>query len=130
MKKFILYFITNISAIWITKLLFSGFQPTSAVAVLWLSALLLGGMVLNEAIASKIKGDKLIFFFFIGTLVTFFILYLGSLFIPNFAVHGGSLPIKIIKQADQILTLLLASASIMITTSVAKWASSGGGSKE
>ena len=129
-KVLVLYFISNIAAIWLTKQFLSGFNVSSVSGVFILAFVLLGGLILNELINEKLKSAKGLLFFLIGILIMFFAIYFSSFFVPNFDVTGGSLDrLQIgflqtpsLRSVDQILTLMLSGLIIMIVTSITRWA--------
>lgn len=137
-KVLVLYFVSNITAIWLAKQFLSGFSINSVSAVFILAFVLLGGLILNELINEKLKSAKGILFFVIGILIMFFTIYFSAFFIPNFDVTGGSLDkLQIaflqtpsLRSTDQILTLMLSGLIIMIVTSITRWAGNIGKKSE
>lgn len=139
MRKFVLFFLTSITSLWIVNLLLSGFQFGGGAATVFLVDLFVVlSIYLTEWVASKAGKSGMLVFILIGIFLTFFSYYFASLFLDKFDVVGGSLEsLKIgflktptMKRMDQILSLLIGSIITMLIAATTKWAVEGSSQKK
>lgn len=129
-KRLILYFLTSFASIWLILQILSGFTVTSMWEYLILGVVITTGIALTDYILKKIGNKKPVIFIFIGTLINFFVLYLGSLLLPGFNIGAGSLrelnleafSTPAVDSLDVILTLLVASFITIVIAWVTNWA--------
>ncbi|MBN1373946.1 hypothetical protein JW962_01250 [Candidatus Dojkabacteria bacterium] len=138
LKKYVLYFLTSITSAWIINSVLSGIIIANQATLFLVALLITAAIWLTEYVYSQLKKKNLLIFLLMGTLIGFFVIYIGTLLFDGFAFTGGSLaPLDLailetpsIRSVDSVLTLLLASFIFTIIAFVTKWASTGEGKKK
>lgn len=124
MKKYVLYFLTSLSALWMSDLAFTGVRFLGPVWIrLVVGAIVTFGIFLTESLSEKFGKNNNIVFLLVGILVNFFVVYFAT-FLDGFGVTGGELSqVGLSLAGDQILMLLLTSLIITIVGLITKWSS-------
>lgn len=137
MQKYAVFFLTSIAAVWLINVLLTGIKISGNTTVFLIALLITAGVFLTDKLLEQMKKPNAFIYIIIGTLVNFFILYVGTLFFEKkFTATGGALAAlnfgevntPTLRGIDEVLTLLLAALVAMIVIQITKWGM--GGSKK
>ncbi len=126
MKKYVLFYLTGLTSVWLMDSLLSGIKIGDIVTALFMGVFISFSIWFTEYIVQQLTKKTMLIFYLVGVIITFFILYLASLLIPSFDAVSGVLYFFVaIKGLDSVLTLLTASVIAMSIAYLTNWATVG-----
>jgi hypothetical protein len=126
MKKYVLFYLTGLTSIWLIDNLLSGVSIKGIGNSLILGLFVSLSIWFTEYIVKQLTQRTMAIFVIVGIIISFFVMYLASLLLPGFNIAGGSLRLFVtIGGLDSILTLLISSLVIMGIAYLTNWATIG-----
>lgn len=126
MKKYVLFYLTGLTSVWLMDNLLSGIKISNVVTSLLVAVFVSFSIWFTEYVVKQLTQKTMLIFFIVGVIVMFFVLYLASLLIPTFEAVAGVLYLFVtIKGLDSVLTLLISSVLAMSIAYLTNWATIG-----
>jgi hypothetical protein len=126
MKKYILFYLTGLTSIWLFNNLLTGVSTNGVIPVLLTGVFISLSIWFTEYIVQQLTKKNMTIFVVVGIIISFFTLYIASLIIPGFTVESGNLVFFFtIRGLDSILTLLISSTVVMGIAFLTNWSTIG-----
>jgi hypothetical protein len=123
MKKYVLFYLTGLTAIWFLDSILTGFKLANIGSALLLGLFISFTIWITEYIVQQLTQSSMLIFVIIGAVISFFALYIASILVPGFSVVRGTLNFLVTaKSLDTIITLLISAGVVMAIAYLTNWA--------